>query len=89
MSSKADVEYARPLIKAEEGPGQLIVPGIGPRVTIGLSSVAFGFGNVVKVVTVGGQQRFEPGNDGMILGPRQSAGRRRKSVGLGRLQGGS
>jgi hypothetical protein len=89
ISNKTDVEDARPLVKAEEGPGQLIVPGIGPRVTVGLASVAFGFGNVIKVVTVGGQQRFEASKDGMTRGPWQSAGRRRKSGGLGRVRSGS
>ncbi|KAK0392183.1 hypothetical protein NLU13_1681 [Sarocladium strictum] len=89
MSHKTDAADARPLVRWEDGLGQLIVPGIGPRVTVGLTSVAFGFGNVIKLVTIGGQQRFEASNDGMSRGHRQSAGRRRKSGGLGRTRSGS
>lgn len=86
---KPDADDSRPLVKAEEGPGQLIVPAIGPRVTVGLTSVAFGFGNVIKLVTVGGQQRFEAKSDATLRRPWQSAGRRRKSGGLGRVRSGS
>lgn len=85
--NKTDVEDARPLVKAAEGPGRLIVPGIGPRTTVGLASVAFGFGNVIKLVTVGGQQRFEASNDGITRNSGRNPGRRRKSSGLGLRSG--
>lgn len=68
ISNKIDVEDVWLLVKVEEGLGQFIVFGIGFCVIVGLVFVVFGFGNVIKVVIVGGQQRFKVSKDGMICG---------------------
>lgn len=36
----------------------LVVPGLGPRAKIGIRSVAFSLGNVIKVVSAGGLERY-------------------------------
>ncbi|EGX92551.1 Sterol regulatory element-binding protein cleavage-activating protein [Cordyceps militaris CM01] len=41
----------------------LVVPGLGPKVKIGLRSVAFSVGNTVKVISAGGPERFKGGDD--------------------------
>lgn len=88
-SVESESDESRPLIKTDESLGQLIVPSIGPRAVVGLTSVAFGFGNVVKLVTIGGQQRFETPKNGNQCDPWQSASRRRKSGVVGRARSGS
>ncbi|KAF7562558.1 hypothetical protein G7046_g1573 [Stylonectria norvegica] len=52
-------DETRPLFQDDEQAGHLIVSDLGPMIRVGQRSVAFSFGNVVKLVTVGGQERFE------------------------------
>ncbi|KAM0301345.1 hypothetical protein HYE67_006825 [Fusarium culmorum] len=52
-------DETRPLFQANERAGHLIVTELGPVVRVGQRSIAFSFGNVVKLVTVGGHERFD------------------------------
>jgi hypothetical protein len=52
-------DETRPLFQDDERAGHLIVTDLGPMVQVGRRSIAFSFGNVVKLVTVGGYERFE------------------------------
>ncbi|RGP60697.1 hypothetical protein FLONG3_10753 [Fusarium longipes] len=52
-------DETRPLFQAGERAGHLIVTELGPVVRVGQRSIAFSFGNVVKLVTVGGHERFD------------------------------
>ncbi|KAF4120153.1 Sterol-sensing domain of SREBP cleavage-activation [Geosmithia morbida] len=58
-SNRIGADEEEPLFKADERSSHLLISDIGPKVTVGLMSVAFSFGNVVKVVTVGGTERFD------------------------------
>ncbi|KAG8360363.1 hypothetical protein FVEN_g1877 [Fusarium venenatum] len=53
------MDETRPLFQADERAGHLIVTELGPVVRVGQRSIAFSFGNVVKLVTVGGHERFD------------------------------
>ncbi|KPM41664.1 hypothetical protein AK830_g4924 [Neonectria ditissima] len=52
-------DETRPLFQDGEKLGHLIVSELGPMIKVGQRSLAFGFGNVVKLLTVGGHERFE------------------------------
>lgn len=86
---RLDRDETRPLLRPHESDNHLLISTVGPQVEVGLTSVAFGFGNVVKVVTVGGQQRFESGRDATRHEHWLSASRRRKSGGRSRQRSGS
>lgn len=48
---------AQKLFKDESDAGEpLVVPGLGPKAKIGVKSVAFCVGNVIKVISAGGQE---------------------------------
>lgn len=52
-----------------DGPGSeelLVVPGLGPRAKIGVRSVAFSLGNVIKVVSAGGPERYSVDDDSAV-----------------------
>lgn len=61
LEREGDIETA-PFI-APDDPTGLIVSELGPIVKVGSSSAAVGFGNVVKVITVG-HERFESVDEG-------------------------
>ncbi|KAG6357148.1 hypothetical protein INS49_015025 [Diaporthe citri] len=50
-----------PLV-APDDPAGLIISALGPMIKVGYSSAAVGFGNVVKIITVG-HERFENADD--------------------------
>ncbi|KAJ3523583.1 hypothetical protein NM208_g12396 [Fusarium decemcellulare] len=59
QSGQLRTDETRPLFQDDEKAGHLIVTDLGPIIRVGQRSVAFSFGNVVKLVTVGGHERFE------------------------------
>ncbi|KAF4989182.1 hypothetical protein FGRMN_9283 [Fusarium graminum] len=59
QSGQLRTDETRPLFQDDEGAGHLIVTDLGPMVRVGQQSIAFSFGNVVKLVTAGGYERFE------------------------------
>ncbi|KAF4968875.1 hypothetical protein FSARC_3810 [Fusarium sarcochroum] len=59
QSGQLRTDETRPLFQDDERAGHLIVTDLGPMVRVGQRSIAFSFGNVVKLVTVGGHERFE------------------------------
>jgi len=61
----------------------LLVSSCGPITQIGQRSIAVGFGNIVKVITVG-QERFEQANESFEDSALPMAGRRRKAQGSGK-----
>lgn len=61
QGGRVKTDETRPLFQDNERAGHLIVSELGPMIRVGQRSVAFSFGNVVKVVTVGGYERFESG----------------------------
>lgn len=58
---------------------QLFVTSCGPITQVGRRSVALGFGNVIKVITVG-NERFDTGDDSSEDVTLAMAGRRRRPV---------
>lgn len=75
----ADADETQPLFQDAEQTGHLLISELGPRVKVGLMSAAFSFGNVIKLVTVGGHERFEGETEetgrGMLV---KVSGRRRR-----------
>lgn len=64
------------LFQDGEQQSKLLVTSIGPITKLGQMSTAFGFGNVIKLVTVGGHERFEVpgkdnGHDSLLVGSRR------------------
>ncbi|KAG5755554.1 hypothetical protein H9Q69_000978 [Fusarium xylarioides] len=78
QSGQLRTDETRPLFQDNERAGHLIVTDIGLMVRVGQRSVAFGFGNVVKLVTVGGHERFENGMADKSLEHLNIGSRRRK-----------
>lgn len=60
-NGRVGADEEMPLFNKQEN--HLLIPDLGPRVRIGLMSVAFCFGNMIKMVTVGGPERFDSGFD--------------------------
>jgi hypothetical protein len=56
---RMDADEHRPLFDETEQAGHLIISELGPKVKVGSSSVAFAFGNIIKIATRGGQERWE------------------------------
>lgn len=78
QSGQLRTDETRPLFQDNERAGHLIVTDIGPMVRVGQRSVAFSFGNVVKLVTVGGHERFENSMTNKSLEHLNIGSRRRK-----------
>lgn len=64
-SNRIGADEEQPLFKEGEQSSHLLISDIGPKIRVGLMSVAFSFGNVLKLVTVGGPERFGVGQDEM------------------------
>lgn len=76
QGGKVKTDETRPLFQDDEQAGHLIVSELGPMIRVAKRSVAFSFGNVVKLVTVGGHERFEEGKsrDYLNVGSRRRKG---------------
>lgn len=79
QAGRAKTDETRPLIQEDDKAGHLIVSELGPMVRVGQKTVAFSFGNVVKVVTVGGHERFEDGTEDQAREYMKTGSRRRKA----------
>lgn len=82
---RPESDEVQPLFRESEKAGHLLISELGPRVRVGLMSAAFSFGNVIKLVTVGGHERFdgaadEKGQESLM----KASGRRRKPGGTPR-----
>lgn len=77
-TGRSRVDEARPLFRGNENAGHLIVTELGPMIRVGQRSVAFSFGNVVKLVTVGGPERFGDDSESKRLEQWNIGSRRRK-----------
>ncbi|SPJ75095.1 related to SREBP cleavage activating protein [Fusarium torulosum] len=78
QSGQMRTDETRPLFKDDERAGHLIVTDLGPMIQVGQRSIAFSFGNVVKLVTVGGHERFENSATDKSLEHLNVGSRRRK-----------
>ncbi|KAG6003864.1 hypothetical protein E4U21_001612 [Claviceps maximensis] len=58
---KPVMEESRRLLDHDGMLNHLVVSELGPKVTVGLRSVAFAFGNVLKLVITGGHERYDVG----------------------------
>ena len=59
LGNSVDVHEIRPLFQDNgEKAGHLVISKLGPKARVGQRSVAFAFGNVLKIVTIGGSERF-------------------------------
>lgn len=87
---KPDMEECRPLFETGDESNHLVVSGVGPKVSVGLRSVAFAFGNVIKLVTSGGQERYEADAESRKYDAlMNTASRRRKTGQVGRVRASS
>ncbi|KAK5993164.1 Sterol regulatory element-binding cleavage-activating-like protein [Cladobotryum mycophilum] len=78
IDDRTEADESLPLFNEDEA-DHLVISEIGPKVKVGLRSMAFAFGNVIKLVTVGGRERFEPVTDETSReSPVNVSGRRRK-----------
>ncbi|KAF6827406.1 srebp cleavage activating protein [Colletotrichum plurivorum] len=71
----------RPLHSENEDGSHLIISELGPMVKVGTASVAVGFGNIIKLITVG-HQHFEDLAEGENGGLLNLGSRRRKPAGV-------
>lgn len=80
---RVEADEVQPLFKENERTSHLLITDLGPKAKVGLMSMAFSFGNLIKVVTVGGQERFgsigDPSQEGWAF-----TKRRRKAAIRGR-----
>ncbi|KAL6851808.1 sterol-sensing domain of SREBP cleavage-activation domain-containing protein [Trichoderma novae-zelandiae] len=56
-----EADETMPLFPSDEDAGHLIVCDLGPSVRVGPTSVAFAYGNVIKLATLSGHKPFEVG----------------------------
>ncbi|KAH7152520.1 sterol-sensing domain of SREBP cleavage-activation-domain-containing protein [Dactylonectria estremocensis] len=81
QSYRMRTDETRPLFQNDEKSGHLMVSELGPMIQVGQRSVAFSFGNVVKVMTVGGHERFEV-STGKSDREQLNMGSRRRKMGV-------
>jgi hypothetical protein len=55
-NDREEIDETTPLFPNDEDPGHLIICEPGPSVTVGKTSVAFAFGNVIKLATLSGHK---------------------------------
>ncbi|KAI5461074.1 sterol-sensing domain of SREBP cleavage-activation-domain-containing protein [Mariannaea sp. PMI_226] len=82
QAGRATMDESRPLFQAGDKRGHLIVSELGPMIRVGQKTVAFSFGNVVKIVTVGGHERFEDETGDQSREYLKTGSRRRKALGI-------
>ncbi|TEA19091.1 Sterol regulatory element-binding protein cleavage-activating protein [Colletotrichum sidae] len=78
---REEIYETKPLHSEYESGSHLIISELGPMVKVGTASVAVGFGNIIKLITVG-HQHFEDlaeGENGDLL---NLGSRRRKPTGV-------
>jgi hypothetical protein len=80
VGARWGVDDCRPLLREDEQANHLIITELGPRAKVGCSSVAFGFGNVVKLVTLG-HERFGRDTEEAMGEPLMNIGSRRRKPG--------
>ncbi|KAL7928588.1 sterol-sensing domain of SREBP cleavage-activation domain-containing protein [Trichoderma chlorosporum] len=61
LSDWEEVDETTPLFSGDEDTGHLIVCDLGPSARVGPTSVAFAYGNVIKLATLSGHKPFEAG----------------------------
>ncbi|OAQ96299.1 hypothetical protein LLEC1_00146 [Akanthomyces lecanii] len=73
----SEADDARSLFHDGLGPEELlVVPGLGPIAKIGVRSLAFSLGNVIKVVSAGGPERYSVDGDSGVESLMTKDGRR-------------
>lgn len=80
---KPNLEECRSLLDQGEESNHLVVSGLGPKVTVGLRSVAFAFGNVIKLVITGGNKRYGAEFEDRSYELSMNTTSRRRKTGLG------
>lgn len=76
-------EERQRLVKEGEQAGHLLVTELGPKARVGLNAVAFGCGDMVKLVIFGGQVRLDEGAQDRAREPWMKTGSRRSKAGTG------
>ncbi|KAG5979928.1 hypothetical protein E4U55_004621 [Claviceps digitariae] len=72
------MEESRRLLDQDNMSNHLVVSELGPKVTVGLRSVAFAFGNVLKLVITGGHERYDVGAEEKSYGSLMNTPSRRR-----------
>lgn len=81
-SSRCDEAETQRLVKDGEQADHLLVTELGPKAKVGLNCVAFAFGDMIKLVAVGGKVRLDQGPEDTARGARTSTGSRRRKPGV-------
>lgn len=77
-SARTGTDEEQPLFQKGEQPNHLLISDLGPRAKVGMMSTAFAFGNVIKLITVGGPERFDMAMEEATDNFMNIASRRRK-----------
>ncbi|KAM4055952.1 sterol-sensing domain of SREBP cleavage-activation domain-containing protein [Hirsutella rhossiliensis] len=80
---RPEEDESQRLVKEGEQAEHLLVTEVGPRAKAGLNAVAFGFGDMVKLVIVGGQVRLDEGAEDGSQESWMNTGSRRRKAGTG------
>ncbi|POR33996.1 Sterol regulatory element-binding protein cleavage-activating protein [Tolypocladium paradoxum] len=78
---RAEADECRRLIKDGEQAKHLFITELGPKVKVGLNSVAFAFGDMIKLVIVGGPARLGDGAGDATRESLMKTGSRRRKPG--------
>ncbi|OAA52071.1 Quinoprotein amine dehydrogenase, beta chain-like protein [Metarhizium rileyi] len=79
--NKPDLEECRPLFESGDESNHLVVSNLGPKVSIGLRSVAFAFGNVIKIVASGPIERYSVDSENTSYDTLMKTSNRRRKPG--------
>ncbi|KAL7949218.1 sterol-sensing domain of SREBP cleavage-activation domain-containing protein [Trichoderma barbatum] len=82
-----EVDESMPLFSSDEDAGQLIVCDLGPSVRVGPTSVAFAYGNVIKLATLSGHKPFEAGIEEVSREAPMNVPTRRRKIGTAARSG--
>lgn len=78
---RPEADECRRLIQDGEQANHLLITELGPKVKVGLNSVAFAFGDMIKLVIVGGPARLKDGPDDATRESLMNTGSRRRKPG--------
>ncbi|KAL3957916.1 hypothetical protein ACCO45_008494 [Purpureocillium lilacinum] len=80
---RSEADECQRLVEKGEEAKHLLITELGPKARVGLNSVAFAFGDMIKLVVLGATARLEEKDDDQARDSTLSAGGRRRKAGAG------
>ncbi|UNI19168.1 hypothetical protein JDV02_005376 [Purpureocillium takamizusanense] len=80
---RSEADECQRLVEKGEEAKHLVITELGPKARVGMNSVAFAFGDMIKLVMLGATARLEGSEENQARDSTLSAGSRRRRAGVG------